>query len=65
VTRTLSQKTIEIVKATAPVLEIHGLAIVRRMYERMFENPAIRDLFNQSHQDKAGAQPKALTGAIS
>lgn len=63
-TRTLSQKTIEIVKATAPVLEIHGLAIVRRMYERMFENPSIRDLFNQSHQDKAGAQPKALTGAI-
>ena len=63
-TRTLSPKTIEIVKATAPVLEIHGLAIVRRMYERMFENPAIRDLFNQSHQDQAGAQPKAVAGAI-
>jgi nitric oxide dioxygenase len=60
----LSPKTIEIVKATAPVLEIHGLAIVRRMYERMFENPAIKDLFNQSHQDTAGSQPKAVAGAI-
>ena len=63
-TRNLSQQTIAIVKATAPVLEVHGLAIVRRMYERMFANPAIRDLFNQSHQDAAGAQPKAVAGAI-
>jgi nitric oxide dioxygenase len=42
VTNPLSARTIHIVKATAPVLEAHGLAIVHRMYERMFENPMIR-----------------------
>jgi nitric oxide dioxygenase len=30
----------------------------------MFQNPAIRDLFNQSHHGDAGSQPRALTGAI-
>lgn len=60
----LSEQTIHIVKATAPVLETHGLAIVRRMYERMFENADIRDLFNQSHHGETGSQPKALAAAI-
>src|SRR6185312_1742942 len=63
-TRNLSEKTVQIVRATTPVLEVHGMAIVRRMYERMFAEPAIRDLFNHSHQDEAGAQPRAVTGAI-
>ena len=50
----LSEKTIQIVKATVPALEAHGLAITRRMYERMFQNPEIRDLFNQSHHGETG-----------
>jgi nitric oxide dioxygenase len=64
VTDSLSQHTIDIVKATTPALESHGLDIVRRMYERMFENEMIRDLFNQSHHGETGSQPKALATAI-
>ncbi|ARS28923.1 NO-inducible flavohemoprotein [Sphingomonas sp. KC8] len=60
----LSDQTIHIVKATAPVIEVHGLDIVRRMYERMFENALIRDLFNQSHHGDGGSQPRALAAAI-
>ncbi|MCB2079157.1 MAG: NO-inducible flavohemoprotein [Novosphingobium sp.] len=60
----LGDHTIALVKATVPALEAHGLDIVREMYSRMFENPEIRDLFNQSHHGDAGSQPRALTGAI-
>lgn len=60
----LSDRTIALVKATVPALEAHGLAIVQEMYARMFRNPEIRDLFNQSHHGDAGSQPRALTGAI-
>ncbi len=60
----LSEQTIALVKATVPALEAHGLDIVREMYARMFQNPEIRDLFNQSHHGDAGSQPRALTGAI-
>ena len=60
----LSDRTIALVKATVPALEQHGLAITRRMYERMFRNEAIRDLFNQSHHGETGSQPKALAAAI-
>jgi nitric oxide dioxygenase len=60
----LSERTIALVKATVPALETHGLAITRRMYERMFHNEAIRDLFNQSHHGETGSQPKALAAAI-
>lgn len=60
----LSERTVALVKATVPVLEEHGLAITRRMYERMFANPAIRDLFNQSHHGETGSQPKALAAAV-
>ncbi|AWN45148.1 NO-inducible flavohemoprotein [Methylobacterium terrae] len=60
----LSPATIALVKATVPALEIHGLAITRRMYERLFEDPAIRDLFNQSHHGATGSQPKALADAV-
>ncbi|QNO27108.1 NO-inducible flavohemoprotein [Sphingopyxis sp. OPL5] len=60
----LSDRTIALVKATVPALEAHGLDIVHEMYARMFENPEIRDLFNQSHHGDTGSQPRALTGAI-
>jgi nitric oxide dioxygenase len=62
--KTLSEQTIALVKATVPALEAHGLEIVHEMYARMFQNPEIRDLFNQSHHGDAGSQPRALTGAI-
>lgn len=60
----LSDSTVAIVKATAPALATHGLAITQRMYERMFRDAAIRALFNQSHHGAAGSQPKALAAAI-
>ena len=60
----LSERTIALVKATVPALEAKGLEIVHEMYSRMFQNPEIRDLFNQSHHGDAGSQPRALTGAI-
>lgn len=62
--KTLSDETIALVKATVPALESHGLDIVHEMYARMFENADIRDLFNQSHHGDSGSQPRALTGAI-
>lgn len=63
-TNSLSDTTIHLVKATVPALQEHGLAITKRMYERMFQNEEIRDLFNQSHHGGTGSQPKALAGAI-
>jgi nitric oxide dioxygenase len=59
-----SETTIGLVKATVPALQEHGLAVTRRMYERMFQNEAIRDLFNQSHHGETGSQPKALAASI-
>jgi nitric oxide dioxygenase len=61
---TLSERTIALVKATIPALEAHGHDIVKAMYGRMFQNPMIRDLFNQSHHGDSGSQPRALTAAI-
>lgn len=63
-TRTLTPRTVELVKATVPALEAHGLRIVTEMYGRMFRDPQIRALFNQSHHGDGAAQPRALTGAI-
>ncbi|MDR7040306.1 nitric oxide dioxygenase [Methylobacterium sp. BE186] len=60
----LSANTMSVVKATVPALEAHGLAITRRMYERLFQDAAIRDLFNQSHHGESGSQPKALAQAV-
>ncbi|MFC4256215.1 NO-inducible flavohemoprotein [Altererythrobacter xixiisoli] len=64
----LSAQTIALVKATVPALEAHGLDIVREMYARLFQNAAIRDLFNQSHHAAEGedipAQPRALAMAV-
>jgi len=60
----LSAQTIALVKATVPALEAHGLEITRRMYQRMFANEAIRDLFNQSHHGDSGSQPRALASAV-
>lgn len=60
----LSDATIQTVKATVPALEVHGLSITRAMYARLFQDPSIRDLFNQSHHGETGSQPKALAAAV-
>jgi nitric oxide dioxygenase len=51
------------VKATTPVLVQHGLAITRRMYERLFVDPEIKALFDQAAQT-SGEQPRRLAAAI-
>ena len=60
----LSDTTIELVKKTVPALEAHGTAVTDRMYQLLFRNPDIRDLFNQSHHGESGSQSKALTAAV-
>lgn len=60
----LNPRTIEIVKATAPILEQHGEALTRHFYKRMFsQNPEVAPLFNPTNQ-AAGTQQKALAAAI-
>ncbi|CAA2099868.1 Flavohemoprotein [Methylobacterium bullatum] len=60
----LTPATIALIKATVPALEAHGLTITKRMYERLFRDLAMRDLFNQSHHGETGSQPKALALAV-
>ncbi|KQT78327.1 NO-inducible flavohemoprotein [Methylobacterium sp. Leaf466] len=60
----LTPATVALIKATVPALEAHGLTITKRMYERLFQDPAMRDLFNQSHHGENGSQPKALALAV-
>jgi len=62
-TKPLAPETIAIVKATAPALQQHGLAITTRMYERVFVDPEIKALFDEAAQ-ASGEQPKRLAGAI-
>jgi nitric oxide dioxygenase len=60
----LSDTTIEVVKRTVPALEARGTAVTDRMYQLLFSNPDIRDLFNQSHHGETGSQSRALTAAV-
>lgn len=60
----LSEKTIQIVKSTAPILQEHGETLTRHFYKRMFShNPEVAPFFNPAHQS-AGKQQRALAGAI-
>jgi nitric oxide dioxygenase len=63
-TKPLSPTTITLVKATVPALEAHGVEISQRMYERLFEDASMRELFNQSHHGATGSQSKALADAV-
>ena len=59
-----SAKTIEIVKATVPVLAVHGEAITKTFYQLLFErNPSLKNVFNMTHQVH-GTQPRALANAV-
>lgn len=59
----LSAETIAIVKATAPVMHQHGETITRHMYDKLLRDPAIRAIFDPTHQ-RNGTQAKALAGAV-
>ena len=60
----LSQRQMEIVKSTAPVLADHGIAITSHFYKRMLQNrPELKNIFNIAHQE-TGAQPAALAHAV-
>lgn len=61
--RTASAHAMMIVKATAPALEKHGLAITTAMYGRLFENKDIEAMFDRAAQT-SGEQPKRLAAAI-
>lgn len=61
--RELTPAAIATVKATAPVLVQHGVAITSRMYERLFVDPEIRALFDEAAQ-ASGEQPRRLAAAI-
>src|SRR5690606_10197038 len=60
----LNEKTIQIVKSTAPILQEHGETLTRHFYKRMFShNPEVAPFFNPTNQT-AGKQQRALAGAI-
>ncbi|ABS21496.1 MULTISPECIES: NO-inducible flavohemoprotein [Bacillus cereus group] len=60
----LSQKTIEIVKSTVPLLQEKGVDITTRFYQIMFaEHPELLNIFNHTNQ-KIGRQQQALASAV-
>ncbi|MGG1662034.1 NO-inducible flavohemoprotein [Brevibacillus sp. NRS-1366] len=60
----LSQKTIQVIKSTVPVLEVHGTAITKRFYEMLFtKHPELLNIFNHANQ-KQGRQQTALANAV-
>lgn len=59
-----SPKTLEIVTATVPVFEEHGVAITTVFYKNMFnEHPELLDIFNETNQ-KLGRQQTALATTV-
>lgn len=55
---------IEIVKATVPALEAHGVTITSLFYKNMHRDiPALHEIFNQANQ-RNGLQPRALAMAV-
>lgn len=61
--RTMTPEAMAIVKATAPALEKHGVAITTAMYARLFRDAEIAAMFDQAAQ-ASGEQPRRLAGAI-
>ncbi|MEJ7927611.1 globin domain-containing protein [Sphingobium sp. AN641] len=59
----LSQQTVDIVKATGPALQQHGVAITTRMYQRLFEDAEVKAMFDQAAKE-SGEQPRRLAAAI-
>ncbi|NLR39465.1 globin domain-containing protein [Novosphingobium sp. ERW19] len=61
--RTASEHAKTIVKATAPVIEKHGVDITTAMYKRLFQNEDVRNMFDAAAQE-SGEQPRRLAAAI-
>jgi len=60
----ISDKSIAIVKATAPVVAEHSLAITKNFYPTLFAKfPAAKMFFNVANQ-RTDAQPRALANAV-
>jgi len=60
----LNEKTIEIIKSTVPVLEIHGTEITTRFYKSLFEkHPELLNIFNHANQ-REGKQQTALANTV-
>jgi nitric oxide dioxygenase len=60
----LSAEHRAIVKATVPLLESGGEALIRHFYTMLMdENPEVRPLFNQANQ-ASGAQQRALANGV-
>lgn len=60
----LSQKTIDVVKSTVPVLEEHGNTITTVFYKNMFEaHPDLLNIFNHANQSQ-GRQQTALANTV-
>lgn len=60
----LTDRQIEIVKSTVPVLQQYGEAITRTFYGNLFEeNPGLKDIFNMANQAK-GEQPRSLAASV-
>lgn len=60
----LNKETMDIIKATAPVLAEHGNAITTVFYKDMFEgNPELLHIFNKTNQTK-GKQQEALANMV-
>lgn len=60
----LTQETIDLIKSTVPVLEVHGKEITTTFYQMMFDNhPELLNIFNHANQ-REGKQPTALANAV-
>ncbi|KKK26311.1 hypothetical protein P175DRAFT_0284605 [Aspergillus ochraceoroseus IBT 24754] len=60
----LSPQQIQIVKATIPALEKHGVEITTLFYKNILDkHPELKNIFNTAHQ-ATGEQPAALAHAV-
>lgn len=60
----LDQHTIQVIKSTVPVLEVHGKTITTTFYGMLFKNhPELLNIFNHANQ-RQGKQQTALAGAV-
>jgi len=60
----LDANTVNIIKATVPVLKVHANAITNKFYPLLFaQHPDVVPYFNQTNQQK-GTQPIALANAV-
>lgn len=60
----LDQQTIDIIKSTVPVLQVHGTTITTEFYGMLFDNhPELLNIFNHANQ-RQGKQQTALANVV-